>query len=251
MKNLLIKYLPLRNAEGGGSGGGDNSAPDPASQAQAQTLLGSEGDPVETPDPAAAVVKAGDTSAGDTAEKVEYVEDPALTPEENAAKKAEHDAAQETGKSGDTVIDPQSYDLSAPEGFVVDPAVETEFRQFASDNKLSVETVDKLKGLQIKLIEKQTEQHAQMVTNWGNELKADKEIGGQNLPVATAHARAAMKEFFPPEARDILNKTGLGNHPAMVKGMARIGAAMGEGKSVSGGAVTSVNRLDIMYPDKE
>lgn len=250
MRNLLNKYLPVFNApDASGGAGGDVTAVEPSSQAQPQTLLGGDDDLPSGSDDKSAGGNAGDPPAGAAAEKAEYIDDPDLSEEENATKKAEHDAAQES--EGDTAIAPDSYDLTAPEGYAVDPEVEKEFRQFAADNKMSPEVVGKLKDFQIKMIEKQTEQHAQTVTAWGNELKKDKEIGGQNLPVATANARAAMKEFFPPEAREILNKTGLGNHPAMVKGMARIGAAMGEGKTVGGNPTTSVNRLDIMYPDKE
>lgn len=244
MNKLLEKYLPFYNAPDAGGGGGGDTSPDPAASASGggETILGGMGDP----DPASGSVSGSQTQA--TAEDGQYKDDPNLSAEENAAKKAEHDAGKGKGDEGGDV-DPASYDLTAPEGYDVDPEVESEFREFAASNKFSKETVGALRGFQVKMIEKQAEQHTAMVADWGNQVKADKEIGGANLAVSTAAARAAMQEFFPPDARAILEQTGLGNHPAIVKGMARVGRAMGEHKTISGNPTTNVSRLDILYPE--
>src|SRR5688500_11620629 len=125
MKSLLAKYgyRAFMEGEGAGSGGGadDGAAAAAAAAAEAKpaaapTALeraasGASGDPKPVEQkPAADAWK-------------EYADDPAKTPEENAAAKAEHDKTKPAddgkAKEGDA-IDPSTYQIDTPEGFEVD-----------------------------------------------------------------------------------------------------------------------------------
>lgn len=271
MKTFLNRYALyhaiLRAPEDGGGSGGGDTAPTPA----ATTVLGGEA-PAPTPGPGAADLmypegqKPGEEAKPGDGEKPagewkEYVNDPAKTAEENAAAKAEHDktkpadpAADDKDKKKEGEEDkakdapkPEDYDLSPPEGFDVDPEVEKEFRTFASENGFSKETVGKLKDLQVKLYEKQSAAHAERVAQWGEELKTNKEIGGQKYDENVGVARAAIREFFPEGAKKMLDATGLGNHPDIVVGFVRMGRAMGEGRTLTGNPTGKLNIVDAMY----
>lgn len=263
MRNILERIMPLRENEGGGSGGGDQGAA-AAAPAGNTVLTGEEPKPAVEPGAADLMYpegqKPGEASADDKAgEWKEYVPDPNKSDEDNAAAKAEHDktkpadpAADDKKKEGEEgdkkdAPKPEDYDLSPPEGFDVDPEVEKEFRSFAAENGMSKETVGKLKDLQVKLYEKQSAAHAERVAQWGEELKTHKEIGGQKYDENVGVARAAIREFFPEGARNMLDATGLGNHPDIVVGFVRMGRAMGEGKTLTGGNGGKMNIVDAMY----
>ena len=65
---------------------------------------------------------------------------------------------------------------------------------------------------------------------------ADKDIGGDKLAENLSVARKALETFGTPELRDVLNATGFGNHPAVIKAFYKIGQAISEDRFVTGGA---------------
>ena len=66
---------------------------------------------------------------------------------------------------------------------------------------------------------------------------------------------AALEAGNLDEFADLMNETGMANHPDMVKTFARIGAAMGEDDSDTGGRAgagapkSEFERLKAMYPN--
>ena len=53
--------------------------------------------------------------------------------------------------------------------------------------------------------------------------KADKDIGGDKFDTNVGLAKLAMETHFSKDFNDFLNQTGLGNHPEMIRGLAKIG----------------------------
>lgn len=208
----------------------------PVAKPAAKSILGDDPEPDAPAAPAA---------------PAKYADDPALTADENAAKKAEFDAAK-TKAAADGVINPASYEIKLIEGEALDPEIDREFREYAVGKKLTQDDVDKLTGFQRKVMEKQAENLAANVENWGNELRANKEIGGADFEKNCGLARAARDAFFPPAIKDVLKRTGMGNYPDFVLGMYRIGKAMGEAGIVPGGkAQTQQSPVDILYGDTQ
>lgn len=91
-------------------------------------------------------------------------------------------------------------------------------------------------------------------TAWTNDAIADAEIGGtpEKLAVSVEKAQQALAKYGPPELKPLLDETGFGSHPAVIKLLASIGRAMSEGSLVLGatgqpGKPKSDGQL--MYPD--
>lgn len=251
MNTMIERYTItslLRAGEGGGdiSGGAPSGDPAPGVSDAAPgvtTLLGSDD---EISDPAAKPAATPEAKPGDV--PAEYVEDPAKTPEENAAAKEAFDKAK-TDKAKDAPIDPASYTFEPLPGETLDPVVEGEFRKWAAEKRLSQDDVNNLTGMQRKLSEESAKRLADNVGKWGDELRADKEVGGPDFKQNTAAARLAIKTFFPPSLVPVLNKTGMGSYPDFVRGMVRIGKLMGEHSIVPGGGGTKESAVDILYPE--
>jgi hypothetical protein len=270
MKNLLNKYLLngiTFEGEGGAGGGAPAAAAPEVVPAAAAPAVAA---PVEPASPSAAPItglaKAAAAAAAGTAPVTEpvktdpaaaFVDDPAKTPEENAAAKAEHEAAQakaaeDKGKEGGEEVDPASYKIEIPEGFELDPAVDKQFREFAAKNKFTQDQVASLKDMQVAMYAKQTEALAKQVTEWGNEVNADKEFGGPNVDANMAIAGVAINEFFSPKVAALLDKTGLGNHPEFVRGFYRIGLTMSELPTFNAktGGSGKLDAVSVLYGDK-
>lgn len=70
---------------------------------------------------------------------------------------------------------------------------------------------------------------------WMAELKADKDFGGEKLAATAQVGFRAVKQFGDAAFTELLERSGLGNHPAAVRFMARVGRAMAD-DSLSGGS---------------
>lgn len=81
-----------------------------------------------------------------------------------------------------------------------------------------------------------------MPETWADQVKADKDIGGTKFDDTMAVAAKARDAFGGPELTNLLNKTGLGNHPALIKAFAKAGRAISADRFVDGRAATSDTR---------
>lgn len=67
------------------------------------------------------------------------------------------------------------------------------------------------------------------VAKWGTEAAADEELGGKDgskIAATTAVTDKFMTKFGTPELKEFLSKSGLGNHPALIRAFLRAGNAM-------------------------
>lgn len=130
--------------------------------------------------------------------------------------------------------DEVKYDFKAPEGMELNPAQLEQFTALAKEMKLPAEQAQKVVDLAIKAEQARMEEHSKLVKGWADEVKADKEIGGDKLPENLAAAKKAL-DLGPPELKALLNDSGLGNHPAVVKWAIAVGKALSEDKFVPAG----------------
>lgn len=167
------------------------------------------------------------------------------TPEQKAADEA---AAAEAAKAAGA---PEKYEpFTAPEGTALDAAVMTEFEMAARELNLPQDAAQKLIDKMAPVMAKQqTAQLEQLRTDWAAASTSDKEFGGDKLTENLGFARKAMDTFGTPELKTMLNDTGLGNHPDVVRFMVRAGKAISEDRIVTGGAPASANRsaADVLY----
>lgn len=69
---------------------------------------------------------------------------------------------------------------------------------------------------------------------WHDQTVADKEIGGDKLQENLAVAKLALNDVTP-DFKKLLDDTGLGNHPEMIKLMYRLGKTLKTDTIVAGG----------------
>lgn len=190
---------------------------------------------------------AGDAQAdGVSGDWKEYEPDPAKSDEENAAAKAEHDktkpAADDKGKDdpADKVPDDGKYTLTMPEGIELDAeladALGPDFKELGLTNRQAQRLADKFIAIQTARATKQGETWAGTVAKWVDDAKADKEIGGAKWDATVSNATRAVKTLGTPELKDYLEATGGGNHPELIRFMAKVGAMIKEDDPANGGA---------------
>lgn len=149
-----------------------------------------------------------------------------------AAAPADATSAQDT-KPTEPVV-PEAYDLKMPDGVELDQAATTEFTAIAKELKLDQAAAQKLADIGAKMAQRQADAHAQLVETWTEQVKTDKELGGDKLAENLGVARKAIDTFGSPELKALLNSTGLGNHPEVVKLAFKVGKAISEDRFVSG-----------------
>jgi len=150
--------------------------------------------------------------------------------------------------------EPEEYELSAPDGY---PMGESELKQLnamckeAKLSKAQGEAV--LKYLHGNYTTWQEGQAAQL-KKWVEEAKADKEFGGDHFDENVADARKGLATFDTDGSiRKMLEETGYGSNPAVLKIFARVGKALGEDRLVGAGGKNTQDKPleDRLWPDMQ
>ncbi|QHA83542.1 peptidase [Pseudomonas mediterranea] len=195
----------------------------PAATTQSDTTVLTPSTPAADPAPAAAdaVAKPDDTKPAD-------------------AKPKEGDAAKPEGA-------PEAYtDFTLPDGMELDADVLGEFTAFAKELNLPQDKAQKIVDFQTKLATKQAEEYQAAALKqgqeWATAVKNDPELGGANYDKSVASAVKVIQAFGDDDLRDLLNGSGLGNHPALFKFCHRISQAISEDKFVLPGSQSSTGR---------
>ena len=217
----LMGFVLMNEAVGDGAGG-PAAAPAPAAPAAGTTET-----TVLTPTAPATAPVAGATETK-TPEQIQQEADAA------AATKKEADAAKPTGA-------PEAYtDFTLPEGIDMDVGTLDAFKGLAKELNIPQEAAQKLIDLQTTLVAKQADAYQQAVVaqgqKWAAEVKSDPELGGENYDKSVASAIKVIQSFGDPALTELLNDSGLGNHPALFKFCHRISAAISEDKFVMPGS---------------
>jgi len=131
---------------------------------------------------------------------------------------------------------PESYEFAMPEGVQLDKAAAEEFSAIAKELKLDQATAQKVADVGAKMAQRQAEAHAELVESWVEAVKSDKDIGGDKLTENLGVARKALESFGTPELKDVLDATGFGNHPEIIKAFYKIGKAISDDRFVTGSA---------------
>lgn len=152
------------------------------------------------------------------------------------------------------------YALALPKDAVIEAGALERLTTFAKAEKLSPEVAQK--ALELANAEvaadrtRQSEANAEAFKTmafetWMTELKADKEFGGEKFDATVLESSRAVAKFITPEEKQILNDTGWGNHPMLVRFFARVGRTMAPDTLVNGnaGGVTQPKTdAQVIYP---
>lgn len=149
----------------------------------------------------------------------------------------------EATKPGTPTGAPDKYEFKPAEGRNFDNEVITSFSEIAKELNLTQDgaqkMLDKVGG---KMAERQAQQIASIVQGWADASTADKEFGGENLNANLSVAKKALDAFGTPQLRTLLNESGLGNHPELIRFFYRAGKAISEDQYVVTGGTSGSNK---------
>jgi hypothetical protein len=118
-------------------------------------------------------------------------------------------------------------------------------------NKLAPLVLD----VQARMAEQQAEDHKAMTAQWARDAEKDPEIGGKKWSETQALAAKALDHYGAPkgsEFRQLLDDTGLGNHPTMIAMFRKVGASIAEDTKLERDTTNpqgKKDRLETLYPD--
>jgi len=153
-----------------------------------------------------------------------------------------------------------AYTLALPKDAQIEAGAVERLTSFAKEHKLAPDVAQKaldladaeVKADRVKQNEAASESFKALASKqWVEDVKADKEFGGEKYLVTVEEVKRAADRFLTDEDRETLNKTGWGNHPMLVKMFARIGRSMGNDKLVngnSGGNGVPKSDAQALYP---
>lgn len=136
---------------------------------------------------------------------------------------------QQAAEPAAAVGAPEVYDFKAAEGKEFDSNVISAFSDAARELNLTQEAAQKMLDKMAPALEaRQTEQVEAVRNAWAESSKADKEFGGEKISENMGIAQKALEKFGTQELRTLLEESGLGNHPEVIRFMFRAGKALSE-----------------------
>lgn len=165
------------------------------------------------------------------------------------------DTQADGSKSEDAATENQSndadYDFTLPEGFTANEELAGELKVLAKENGLSKEVAQKFADLGVKMQQQQAEAWQTQVDQWAEQVKTDKELGGEKFDENISLAKQALDKFGGQELKDLLQSTGFGNHPAIVKAFYNIGKSVSDDTLVvsNGTSKEAKSTADVMFPN--
>lgn len=146
---------------------------------------------------------------------------------------------------------PEKYEFKAPEGSELNPEVMTKFEGVAKELGLTQEAAQKVvDAMAPQIAAAQAAQLATIKNGWADSARTDKEFGGEKLAENLAVAKKALDAFGSPELRTLLNDTGLGNHPEIIRAFFKAGQKISGSNFVPGGTTPSASSsaAATLYP---
>lgn len=186
----------------------------------------------ETP-AAASAAAAQDTTVSGTEGKAAEIPQgqPGLlnTQHKDPADPASGTTPAETTPAQQFAASDYDIDLSLPEGIVPNEALLGEFKEIAVGLQLPPEAAKKLLDLEVKNQQANIEQFIQKQNAWRAEIQTDPDFGGAKLEATVSDAQHALKTYDPDGGllRE-LEAGGYGNHPGVIRFLARVGKSVKE-----------------------
>ena len=154
---------------------------------------------------------------------------------------------------GEKKVEDVVYDLKLPKDSALDSVALEEISQYAKEKGYTQEQAQELVNRENDAVldyqQRQNEALAAKKKEWYDQVISDKEIGGESFNQNIEYAHRVLQKYMPKEIIEFLDKSGLGNHPELVKGFVRIGKAMQPDKLLKGltAASSSVSLEEKFY----
>lgn len=148
---------------------------------------------------------------------------------------------EDSSEQDPPTIEPLSAeDISFGEDIEVSEELQSELLEAFNNQELDPKArAQALVDLHVKAMkaagEASVKQWSDMQQQWQDEVKADAEIGGENLQPALERISRLLKERGSPELLGVMDLTGAGNNPHVLKFLDSVAKDLTEGGPVSGG----------------
>lgn len=169
------------------------------------------------------------------------------TSEQESAKKSSETNSEEISNNSS-----KEYQLKLPVGSLLKPEQIEKISSYSKEKGFSEADAQALLERESALLsEFQSEQIKALEearTQWIEQVKIDKEIGGIHFEKNLKLAQSAVSKFATPEFKKALDDSGFGNHPELVRVFARIGKAMSSDSLVRGSDVPTKKSVEeLLY----
>jgi hypothetical protein len=135
---------------------------------------------------------------------------------------------------------PATYEFRAPEGKEYDSQLIGAYSEGAKKAGLTQDKAQELLETMAPILAtRQQEQITAVQQGWIEAAKSDKEFGGDKFQENLGKAKQALEKFGSPELRTLLDQTGMGSHPEVIRLLGRVANALAEDKIVTGGPPTT------------
>ncbi|MCM5557036.1 hypothetical protein M4J40_05125 [Pleomorphomonas sp. NRK JP5] len=180
---------------------------------------------------------------------------PTDTGAESEASPPDQDTPEtEAPNPDDEIPDDGRYDFDLPEGMAMDEKLAEAMQPVLKDIGLTRGQAQALAGALAS--HRQAEaaagahEWADIQTGWIASAKKDQEIGGARWDASVSTAQGALARFGTPGLRTFLTESGGGNHPEVIRFMARVGSAIAEDRPESGGAGAGrpIDAAHLLFP---
>lgn len=183
--------------------------------------------PVSTVKPASILSDAGKTPAADASKDGKSILD--------GAKAEGQDPAKTDAPQAEKPAVPEKYEIKAPEGMTIDESILEKFTPIAKELGLSNEQVQKLAEFQATQITEAQKAQESNFTKFVDDTKAESiKFFGDKLQAELPYIAKGRDAFASSEVMDLLEKTGLSNHKAVLSMFAKLGRTVSEDKLVDG-----------------
>ena len=147
------------------------------------------------------------------------------------------DGPSENGDKPQQPAVPEQYEFKPPEGVEFDEATIGVYAEAAREAGLSQEAADiVLNKIAPHLAQQQAARLAEARNDWAQQSRADAEFGGGKLDENLAVAKKAVEALASPELKTLLEQSGLGNHPEIIRLFYRAGRSLSQDGFVGGRA---------------
>ena len=216
------------------------------------------------------MTEANQTNEGDTQQPVDASTEATTDTEQQA------EGVQEQQVSDETAVESETSEKDVPEGAPdkyefnskvadapdeLDPEVLTAFGDVAKELNLPQDAAQKVLDKVAPVIQaRQAKAIEQTKVEWANQSKSDQEFGGESLTDNLDVAKASLDTFGTDALKSLLQETGLGNHPEVIRFMYRAGKAISEdsyvgnsqGANAKGGVPKDFNGIaNALYSNQQ
>tara|TARA_R100000654_G_scaffold1736_1_gene6386 strand:- start:8158 stop:8817 length:660 start_codon:yes stop_codon:yes gene_type:complete len=184
------------------------------------------------------MTEANQTNEGDTQQTVDATTEATTETEQQA------ETVQDQQDSDESAVESETSEKEVPEGAPdkyefnaqvadapdeLDPEVLTAFGEVAKELDLPQEAAQKVLDKVAPVIQaRQAKAVEEVKQEWFNDSQSDKEFGGENLNSNLEIAKSSLKAFGTDALKSLLQESGLGNHPEVIRFMYRAGKAISE-----------------------